>query len=187
MGVEGETESEREGEKTDPGGGGGGKRKVGRTLEEQEKKRQRWEEWERKRYKKLREVGEAGGGEGLRRETLKDVDTETQNPREGPTEPMISLTILPVRPSPNGPQALGLRSPAHPGKTGQIPADSAILASACKGSREGRRQADGWGGGVKGDMVAPALGRGGDGHRWRKGALNSGYQARSQPGTDLGQ
>ena len=185
MGVEGETESEREGEKRDRGGGGGGKRKVGRALEEQEKDRQRWEEWERKRYKKLRE---AGGGEGLRRETLKDVDTETQNLREGPTEPMISLTILPVRPSPNGPQALGLRSPAHPGKTGQIPADSAILASACKGSREGRRQADGrGGGGVKGDMVAPALGRGGDGHRWRKGALNSGYQARSQPGTDLGQ
>ena len=61
MGVEGETESEREGEKTDPGGGGGGKRKVGKTLEEQEKKRQRWEEWERKRYKKLRERGGRGG------------------------------------------------------------------------------------------------------------------------------
>ena len=127
------------------------------------------EEWERRSYRKVRGRGgraARGRAKGGNTEGGPFRDTESQrrtHQTHGATHHPAGAALA-QRP----PGAGTAFHPAHPGKTGQIPADSAILASACKGSREGRRQADGGGGGVKGDMVAPALGRGGDGHRWRK-------------------
>lgn len=69
---------------------------------------------------------------------------------------MAPLTILPVRTRPSGPYAPGLRSWHTRGRTGQVPAGSAIPASACKGRREAN-EIGGGGGCVKGNAEARAL------------------------------
>ena len=123
-------------------------------------------------------------GEGLRRETLKEAHSEAQNPRGGPLKPMVPLTILPVRPSPNGPRALGLRSTPHTRRSQQT-AQSWRLPARGAGREGGRRTARG-GGALKGTWRRLLWGEVVMGAERGSTALNCGHQARSQPGTDLG-
>ena len=106
------------------------------------------EEWERRSYRKVRGRGGRAARGRAKGETLKEVHSETQNPRGGPIKPMVPLTILPVRPSPNGPRALGLRSTPHTrerlGRSQQT-AQSWRLPARGAGREGGRRTVGGGG------------------------------------------
>lgn len=93
------------------------------------------------------------------RETRRDIETDRihrgtyWDPRCGPTH--HSAHTAPAEWSLRAGTAL----PAHPGRTGQVPAGGAIPVSACKGRREANKVGWGWGG-VKGNAEAHARRRG---------------------------
>lgn len=90
-------------------------RKVGTDRGIREREAGEGREWEKKTYKVRDRDGRDQSERGTE-ETLRDVDSETrkENPREGPTDPLAPLTILPVRPLLSGPFApAGTALPAH--------------------------------------------------------------------------